>query len=227
MKRLLFLFLLIPYLSFGQYAIPFPYQAKYTVVKSGKVNLSESGDVSNGQPGWTDIFESVASTPVAINTTGWSVSLTVGTGTTYISFPASVYGNAIFSDNILGKFWFNSNAISTLTITGLNIAKTYTVVTATAAANAPSGGDGFTTVTVGSATPQVTGEPTGTVAYILTFTAVAPDGSGHLTISWNGPNFPILNAFTINENFILLIFIPGCRNKRRYYKYKTIIQKLI
>lgn len=165
--------------------------------KSGKVNLTESADPANGQSGWSDLLLSLAATPISINTTGWSVS---GTNISAAAFQNSggSYGDSIFNDLIAAKFWYSGGATIAVTVTGLNPAKTYNIVTCTADTEGP--GDGLTTVTVGSASPQSTpAEPNGTL-YKLTFSGISPDGSGNLIISWTGTGFPLLNGFTITEN---------------------------
>lgn len=181
LKCLLF-FTLIANTCFGQYAINFPYQAKYTAAAlSANINFTDTGNPS-GVTGWTDVNLSTATTPVSI-ANGWTIQFDNVSTNVSINFFANssfAFGNADFPDAVLKTYWYY-NGISTshlnIVIHNLDPTKTYNIKIATADTGS---GDGPTDVTIGTTTLHGV-DPNGIVS-VLSFTGVSPTGGGNLVI---------------------------------------------
>lgn len=181
-------------------------------VKVSKIAVINLTDGTTGPANYNDFTVSSLTTPTSLITlagaaSGWSVVGATGAGAlfsrnigTYFSAPSPNFAAAA-----LNTLWYIDGGFSgstfTLTLSGLDPAKTYTVITVSAD-NHNSGDDGDTPVSVGGTT-QTAVNPT--LRFVeLTFTGVAADSSGNLQIVVGYPggavDYPLMNAVKIIEN---------------------------
>lgn len=218
MKKLFLFLLLISQFAFSQDVAHFPYQPVYPVVlPSAKINLTNPGHEATS-PGWNNLyfttgpsFVNWTGTPLALNapngtSTGWTVteSMIVPSNSLY-DMNTGTFFTTDFPNDVLKTqhvVFLGPTGQILLAITGLNPAKTYTIETCNANTDIGDGANVMTVIGI-STTSQTAPDPSG-IATPLTFTGVAPDGTGLITITDTNPSGnssaqQVLNAVIIKQ----------------------------
>ncbi len=169
-------------------------------------------DGTAGPAAYNDMEPSALTTSMALHTpagvaSGWSVVGSTGAGALFSRNTGTFFttGSTNFDAAALNTLWYIDGGFSgstfTLTISGLDSAKTYTVFTVSGDDH-NSGDDGDTPINVGGVT-QTAINPTKRFVE-LKFTDVTSDSSGNLQIVVGYPggavDYPLMNAVKIIEN---------------------------